>query len=336
MRNQREYLVGVNYFAGWWEELPNKYVIDGRDWRLDYPERIPVLGEYNKQATMDQEIAMASEYGVDFFQMLWYPVECLEPQDPHRRHLNAAIPQFMNSLNCAKMSFFIEYCNHSPFKITDDSRWEEVCHEWCKAMQHPSYLKINNKPVFKVHSLEHFYQQNDNDNAKVENRLSILREIAKESGQEVPLIGAGGFTPGLMVAPYEFISIYMNVPNLPQTQELYPYSEVLKLAEETWINHPTNMNKPYVPYLPSGWDARPWKDPRATFKLPTREQWTDALKKVKEALDQYPQLGFPASAGPQKAFVIYAWNEFAEGGFVAPTKGEGTMKLEAIRQIFGR
>jgi hypothetical protein len=34
--------------------------------------------------------------------------------------------------------------------------------------------------------------------------------------------------------------------------------------------------------------------------------------------------------------IIYAWNEFGEGGIVAPTRGDGTMKLEALRQVFGK
>jgi hypothetical protein len=33
--------------------------------------------------------------------------------------------------------------------------------------------------------------------------------------------------------------------------------------------------------------------------------------------------------------LIYAWNEFGEGGIVAPTRGEGMMKLQAIRLVFG-
>lgn len=52
---------------------------------------------------------------------------------------------------------------------------------------------------------------------------------------------------------------------------------------------------------------------------------------MKSALDSYPKLGFP---GGRKALLIYAWNEFGEGGIVAPTKGDGTMKLEGIREVF--
>ena len=36
-----------------------------------------------------------------------------------------------------------------------------------------------------------------------------------------------------------------------------------------------------------------------------------------------------------RRFRIYAWNEFGEGGIVAPTKGDKYMKLEAIKEMFG-
>ena len=50
---------------------------------------------------------------------------------------------------------------------------------------------------------------------------------------------------------------------------------------------------------------------------------------------EHPKLGFPLGEGrTQKAFVIYCWNEFGEDGIVAPTKGEGAMKLECIRDVF--
>ena len=33
--------------------------------------------------------------------------------------------------------------------------------------------------------------------------------------------------------------------------------------------------------------------------------------------------------------LIYAWNEFGEGGIMAPTQGEKEMKPEAVREVFG-
>ncbi len=68
----------------------------------------------------------------------------------------------------------------------------------------------------------------------------------------------------------------------------------------------------------------------------SREEFENELKAMKEALVQHPSLGLPKKDGTmRKAFTIYAWNEFGEGDIVAPTKGKGTMMLEAIRDVFG-
>ena len=34
--------------------------------------------------------------------------------------------------------------------------------------------------------------------------------------------------------------------------------------------------------------------------------------------------------------IMHAWNEFGEGGIVAPTRDEKAMKLEAVREVFGQ
>ncbi len=69
--------------------------------------------------------------------------------------------------------------------------------------------------------------------------------------------------------------------------------------------------------------------------MPSPEQWIDALRRAKAALDSSPKLGVPLANGKrQKMLLIYAWNEFAEGGIVAPTRGDGDMKLKAIAAVF--
>ena len=94
---------------------------------------------------------------------------------------------------------------------------------------------------------------------------------------------------------------------------------------------------PYCPFLGAGFNARPWPDARARFAFPTRDQWTIELRRVVSDLDRIGTLGLPLpGGGRQKAFTIYAWNEFGEGGIVAPTRGEGSMKLETIREVLSR
>lgn len=332
-----ECLVGIYYFAGWWRDEPNKYVVGGRDWRLDFPQRIPILGQYNDQKTMDREIIAASSHSVDFFQILWYPYDA--KVDPRQAKLNEGVRLFMASPHRSRMKFTVEYVNHPPFDLPTDGAWEAACREWCAIMKHPSYLRVGGRPVFKVHGAQYFLQQNGNDPAGVAARLDVLRRIARECGLPNPLIsggvGAGGVATGPVAAPYDFLTTYMEMPNLPRKDEPYPYADLIEYAEDGWRRYGTGAEKPYVPYVPAGWDPRPWKDPRPSFTMPARTEWKSALERVKTALDASARLGIPTPGGRQKALLIYAWNEFGEGGIVAPTRGEGTMKLDVIQEVFG-
>ena len=76
---------------------------------------------------------------------------------------------------------------------------------------------------------------------------------------------------------------------------------------------------------------------RCSFGEPTQQQWVEYLRKVRaKLLSPGARLGFPLSGGGvQPAVTIYAWNEYAEGGIVAPTKGQGWAKLEGIATTYG-
>lgn len=328
--SKNDYWVGIYYFAGWWQKYPSKWETAGKDWRPQYPDRVPLLGEYNNQGTMDREILAAARHGVGFFQVLWYP---------NGGPLNEGLRTFLASTNAGRMKFTLEFVNHPPFDLAKDADWEAACQEWCAAMNHPSYLRLDGRPVFKIHGLDFFYRQSGDDPKNVTARLDTFRRIAKENGLERPLISAGVMPGGVpsaeRAAPFDFLTTYMDMPNLPQRPEPYPYDLLVKHAEAGWLRYAQHCSKPYVPYVPAGWDPRPWQDPRPSFAFPNREEWTQALTQVKAALDTHAKLGIPVKGGRAKMLLIYAWNEFGEGGIVAPTKGEKAMKLEAIASVFG-
>ncbi len=339
-KTQREYLVGIYYFAGWWPEQPNKYHTNGRNWTQDYPGRVPSLGLYVDQQTMDKEIAAAAKYGVDFFQILWYPPLKDVGKETHAQHLNDGVSCFMASKNSRLMQFCVEYVNHAPFTIETDQAWESTCRLWAKWMNHRSYLKVDGRPVFKIHGAHQFLLQNGNDPARVAKQIKTLRRIVQESGLPNPLVATGimPYEKPLVehIEAFDFATTYMDMPMLPVTEKPHPYSELIKHAAGAWEYQGIHADRPYMPYVPSGWDPRPWKDPRPSFDAPTRDEWVAALKSVKRELDNAHRLGIPGAGDRrQKAFVIYAWNEYGEGGIVAPTKGEGFMKLEGIRSVFG-
>ncbi len=337
-------LVGASYFAGWWKPLPNKWNYDPAvgDWRPKFPERVPLLGEYNEQATMDKEIVAAAEHGVDFFLILWYyngPGESRE-RETNARFLNEGLKTYVKSREAPRMRFAIEYCNHEPYQVKTAEDWWECVKTWIAAMRRPSYLRAGGRLVFKVHSWHHFWDENGRDATKCRARLEVFRNAARAVGLGELVIGCG-IAGGERIVPghpagdlFDFTGTYMEVPNLPQREADYPYEKLAGFARPTRAIHEKDKI-PYVPYLGAGFNAKPWPDDRARFAFPTKDQWTAELRRMKADLERLSNVGFPLpNGGRQKAFTIYAWNEFGEGGFVAPTKGEGTMKLQAIRAVF--
>ena len=93
---------------------------------------------------------------------------------------------------------------------------------------------------------------------------------------------------------------------------------------------------PYLPYFGLNFNAQPWGDQRSRFEFPTREELKKEFQLLKADLENPNlNLGVPVGDGRrQKIFTIYAWNEFGEGGFLAPTAAEKTMKLELVKEVF--
>lgn len=348
----RDVLVGINYFAGWWEELPNKWHGNGwaaeeLDWRPRFPERVPQLGCYNDQATMEREIAAAASHGVDFFAILWY----FAP--PGSKHvataplLNRGLENFLHSTNAPLMKFLVEYCNHAELNATTDEEWAACLAVWVAAMRHPSYLRVGGRLVFKIHDAHQFWMKNGQDVAKCRTRLEALRQMVRTAGLGEMLIG-GGIQSRTQVQPnrfvaqlFDFTATYMGIPPVEIRETEHPFALLAAEARDARAQHATDPI-PWMPYLAAGWNPRPWTHPkggedhRRFFAFPTRAEWTAELRQLCADFERYPSLGLPLpNGGRQKIFTIYAWNEFGEGGIVAPTKGEGTMKLEGIKEVFG-
>ena len=128
------------------------------DWRPRYPDRVPLLGEYNEQATMDREIAAAATTASTSSRFSGTP-RIREWIGGHtRERVNVAVEQFMNSPQAHRMKFVVEFCNHRPFGISDAHTVEGVRGLLGRCMQHPSYLQVGGRRVFKIHGSGAFHR----------------------------------------------------------------------------------------------------------------------------------------------------------------------------------
>jgi uncharacterized protein (TIGR02145 family) len=349
-------LVGVAYFAGWHEEEPsaNKWIM--YPWwepeKIDFTQkgneqwagREPMLGKYNVQATMDAEIIAAAKYGVDFFCILWYySNNAPEEKRTTINRLNRGLEQYLVSPNKNRMKFMMEACNaDGNLSVTSEAGWDSIANVFVDAAKDPSYLRIDGRPVFKIHDASRFYTQLNRDITRCQNVIQNIRSKARDAGLGEIMIAVGTYGDGQIGPEHTYtkygVDFTMQYAGLPLSLPVghYPYSTltdyVTSLRE---IRKGDALN--WVPYTMSSWDVSPWSgDTRHTFDFPTREEWTAELESVKRDLLNSTTLGFPKKDGTtQKAFTIYAWNEFGEGGIVAPTEGDQYMKLECIKDVFG-
>ena len=98
---------------------------------------------------------------------------------------------------------------------------------------------------------------------------------------------------------------------------------------------------PYCPNVIAGFDPRPWEEAGPSFTAPTRAEWTAALTQARDlvAAPANRIFGLPDASAPigiRPAITIYAWNELGEGGILMPTAGDGFMKLDVLKEVFGR
>ena len=85
--------------------------------------------------------------------------------------------------------------------------------------------------------------------------------------------------------------------------------------------------KEVVPLVNMGWDGRPRTYPGNWYEHATPQETADAVKRARDWVGENPTA---ARAG---TVLIYAWNEFDEGGWLCPTLDEGAARLDALNAV---
>jgi hypothetical protein len=105
-------------------------------------------------------------------------------------------------------------------------------------------------------------------------------------------------------------------------------------------NLPTKVNNdgsesliPYFLPVTAGWDDTPWLDP--TRNDPHNNSFPTSADEFRAHLQEARDL---LVANPEKTWgicLIYAWNEFGEGGYIEPSKKYEDSLLKQVKEVFG-
>lgn len=325
---------------------------DGHSW-----PRKPLLGFQNEAdpAVMEQQIDLAADHGVNVFIYDWYWFD-------GRPFLEQCLDNgYLKAKNNDRVRFYLMWANHDAVSTwdkrtaergdliwkgaQDEQEFDKVCDRVIeKYFSHPSYYKIDGKPVFMIYDVENLIA----GLGGLENTRLCLDRFREKCV-------AAGF-PGLELQLTQWgerilnvSGVDGNVENRRSTAEVlealgfdsltnYQYVHFLDVkrdyraitedAKAYWEKFTADYPVPYYPHVSLGWDNNPryhsFRPDIVTGNTP--EAVEEALRAVKAFVDSHDL--------PVPLITVNSWNEWTETSYLLPDDVNGYGYLESIRRVF--
>jgi hypothetical protein len=328
--------VGAYYFDGWAGR--NKLADDPKEpWAREAPthlsrrmveefaEREPVWGwRDDSLAVMERQINLAVDHGLSFFAFCWYwhdNGQAINEKAIKEEPMHTSLELFLKVKNNHRLKFCLMVANHGGFEIKGAENWKRAADFWMPYFKHPQYLTIGGKPLVII-----FHPPGGDEVG-----FAYLQDAARRAGLPgvaIARCGDGGTDMGFTHKTH-----YNVIPGYSAGSEAHHYAELVQAHREAWSG---SREQPYLPVVTAGWDKRPWDGPAGLNAQPgwyfpdrTPMQFADFLREAINWMDLHPE-----QTTPERIVLIYAWNEFGEGGYIAPTKGDPDGRyLDGLRAV---
>ncbi len=280
---------------------------------------------------MATEIDQASRAGITYWAFVTYPGS---------DEMNAGLSTYLASPAKSKISFaMISELD----KWGNTSLYHDVIERYARLMKSPTYQKTEDgRPIFFLGFVSDAELTSRFGGRDAFGKLmDEFRVLVKSGGLKDPYIvlldknvdEAKGLIHDLRL---DAVSAYTVADNNVRNGQ---YKQLADMTSNFWQQAST-AGLTVVPPVMTGWDRRPrvmnpvpWENTRYSdeqmgrfFNAPTPAELESHLA----AAMRFAQR--PSNAGALKSVLIYAWNEFDEGGWLAPTIGDGTTRLDAVRK----
>jgi hypothetical protein len=295
-----------------------------------HPERTPALGFYaqDNPEIADWETKWAVEHGVSFFVYCWYRTSQGGPVTT--QFASAIHDALLKSKFVDKIKFTIMWENQSRGRagVADEKDlMTNLFPFWVQNyFKHPSYLKIDNKPILFIYRPE-FLIDDLGGAANVAKAMDRLRQASREAGFDgLYLLGEyRGLDPNHLKLmkqlglDYSFAYCWHVTNNPTPEQAIQTQMQYIRKTQELGI-------LPQVVTVSQAWSG--WRDEGSIWKIPPREFET-LLGRAKEFIATLP----PAELG-SRMLLLDNWNEWGEGHYIAPYREYGFGYLDAVRKVF--
>jgi hypothetical protein len=296
---------------------------------LKHPERTPALGFYNQEnpEVADWETKWASEHGVDFFIYCWYRAE--QGGAVKMRYGSAIHDALFKSRFADKMKFTIMWENQSRgvAGVSDENDlMQNLLPFWIdNYFKHPTYLKVDNKPLLYIYRPE-FLVQDLGGVDKVRQAFDKMRQACKDAGFDgLYLLGEyRGLDPKHLQLmkdlglDYTFAYVWPVGGSPAPDKAIETQMNAIRKTQELGII-------PQVVTVSQAWSG--WRDEGSIWKIPPR----DFERLLAQAKDFIATL--PADELGSKMLLLDNWNEWGEGHYIAPYTEYGFGYLDAVRKV---
>ena len=332
---------GIRDYAGGHGRYPTG--MGETDSQADFSGRKPKLGFYDlrQSGVIQEQIRQAKTGGLAFFSFYWYW------DSDTQRELYDTAWRFLEADVARSLTYVLAGITISkkPISLLEwRSRIVPVLVE--KYFAHPNYMRIDGRPVFIDFNLR-FDNRGTSDIA-----YSILRDATKKQLGVEPFLlkRVGKQTNALHLRHFLVQQGFDGLTcfRFPIERPAEPYLVTITRWHrelDSWVSAARNWQGNEVAFVPCGttaFDARPWymigwgpwvktefrKPSDRPFNLPAAPgEFSMHLQYLRDILDQHPNL-------THKMAILYAWNEWGEGGTIEPSEKNDDALLHTIRDVF--
>jgi len=324
---------------------------------------VPLYGFIDGKNPTDvaKEIDLASNAGIDvfLFDWYWYGGEMTMQESLEQGFLCAP--------NRMKMKFCLMWCYHDRVdSFRDDPRApkrmlmklprtpEDFLNNirYVKKFFHePNHWMRDGKPFFSIYSAPRFVKDMGGPE-KTRQLLDEARNIAVADGlagiffqgmnpwsaKEAKILSDAGFD---CIGSYNLATCPAAVACEKNGTFTFDYSEMLPWHQECWEKFSSNATVPYIPAVTAGRDVTmrcrneepfPWRTVRYPYGYICLGNTPDKFQSLLASAKKHVE----TDSKKPSAILIYGWNEYTEGGYIAPNNFDADGALRAVAAVFGR
>ncbi|QGQ99160.1 hypothetical protein EHS13_31940 [Paenibacillus psychroresistens] len=270
------------------------------------------------QAIMDQEIAYAKDAGINYWAFDWYGSETgmqtqrnLYLSSTHKNDVNWAIIMFTHPLSSTDQTWLITQFQTSNYQKVAGGRPLVYAYNYSALVDTAQITAIRSQ-TFAAMGVQPYIVALDYGSS---NAAAFAAQIGADAVSSYVTTGSNGNA----------------------------YSIGASAEQSNWNNYKAT-GYPVIPWVTQGWDPRPRinlsSPPYGYASYPansyeTASTPTELANQLQSAINWNAN---NAASAPANAVLMYAWNEFSEGGYICPTLipgGGGVNRnyLDAIKGV---